>query len=112
MNTKTTLPISEARKKIFKITEEVRKPGVFYTLTDRGRPKAVIMSAEEFESWAETLEVMQEMPNLKKDIEQTKKDIQSGRYKKYKTLDQIVAEYDLSDNSKTKSRKRAKKTSR
>lgn len=41
---------------------------MYYTLTDKGRPKAVVMSAEEFESWAETLEVMRDFPNLDKDI--------------------------------------------
>jgi len=39
MNTKTTLPISEARGKIFKIVDEIQKMGAYYTITDKGRPK-------------------------------------------------------------------------
>ena len=66
MDTKTTLPISEARKKIFKIAEDVQEPSRHYTLTEKGRPKAVIISADEFESWQETLEIMREFPDLKK----------------------------------------------
>lgn len=93
MNTKTTLPISEARKKIFKISDEVQKPGMYYTLTEKGRPKAVIMSAEEFESWQETLEVMREFPDLKKDVEKAERDFKSGAYKKYPTLEEILTEY-------------------
>lgn len=50
MNTKTTVPISEARKNIFSIASEVQNPNVYYTLTERGRPKAVLISAEKFES--------------------------------------------------------------
>lgn len=119
MNAKTTLPISEARKKIFEIAKEVQKPSTYYTLTEKGRPKAVIMSAEEFESWQETLEVMSDFPDLKKDIEETERAIESGEYKTWTTLEEILARegfvvadksiktYDVSRNVKTKSRKRA-----
>jgi len=50
MKNKKTLSISEARKNIFDIAEEVQKPGVFYTLTEKGLPKAVVLSAEQFDS--------------------------------------------------------------
>src|SRR3989344_6964090 len=80
MDTKTTLPISEARKKIFKIAEKVQKPATHYTLTEKGRPKVVLMSAEEFESWQETLEVMRDFPKLEKDIKRAEKEYKRGRY--------------------------------
>ncbi len=91
MDTKTTLSISQARKIIFDIAEEVQKPGVYYTFTEKGRPKAVIMSAQEFESWQETLEVMQEFPDLKKDIEETEKAVKSGEYRNWTTLEELLA---------------------
>lgn len=104
MNSKTTLPISEARKKIFQIAEEVQKPGVHYILTESGRPKAVLMSAEEFESWEETLEVMQEFPDLKKDIEETDSAFKSGEYKNWITLEGLLARegFVLADKSNKK----------
>lgn len=77
MDIKTTLPISEARKNIFKIAERVQKPAVYYTLTEKGRPKVVVLSADEFESWQETIEVMRILPNLEKDIEKA-----VGEYKR------------------------------
>jgi len=80
MDTKTTIPISEARKKIFAIAEEVQKPNKYYTLTEKGRPKAVIMSAEEFESWMETLEVMKDFPDLNKDIREARREFKKGNY--------------------------------
>ena len=103
---------------------EVAKTSSHYTLTDRGRPKAVIMSAEEFESWAETLEVMRDMPDLEKDIEQAEKDLKTGAYKNYSTLDEILEEegyvkvgkkvkkQDVSDKILSKSKKRTKKNYR
>ncbi len=122
MDTKTTLPISEARKKIFEIAEDAQKPGRYYTLTENGRPKAVIMSAEEFESWQETLEVIWEFPNLRKDIEETEKAFKSGEYKKWITLDNLLAKegflvadksskkYAVSSKHQAKRGKRVKKT--
>jgi len=88
MDTKTTLPISEARKKIFKIDEKVQKPSTYYTLTEKGIPKVVVMSAEEFESWRETLEVMRDFPNLEKDVKKAEKDFKKGNYS---TLEKILA---------------------
>ncbi|MDO8626125.1 MAG: type II toxin-antitoxin system Phd/YefM family antitoxin [Candidatus Magasanikbacteria bacterium] len=91
MNTQTTIAISEARRRLFDIADEVQRPGRYYTFTDKGRPKTVMMSATEFESWAETLEVMQDFPDLKKDIDRVSKDIESGAYRDYPTLDEILA---------------------
>jgi len=104
MSNLTTIPITEARKKLFQIAKKVQTPGIFYTLTEKGRPKVVLMSAEEFDSWKETLEVMAEFPDLKKDMEQVEKDIKSGDYKKYPTLEEVMMEhgYMLADKGKRK----------
>jgi antitoxin YefM len=104
MRSKTTIPITEARKRIFDIAEEVQRPGTYYILTDKGRPKAVMMSVEEFESWVETLEVMQDFPDLKKDIKETQKAVKTGEYKKWISLDQLLARegFVLADKSKNK----------
>jgi len=78
MDTKTTLSISGARKKIFKIAEKVQRPATYYTLTEKGRPKIVVLSADEFESWQETFEVMRIFPKLEKDIERAEKEYKKG----------------------------------
>jgi antitoxin YefM len=80
MNIKTILPISEARKKIFDIAKKVQRPNTYYTLTEKGRPKAVVMSAEEFESLQETIEVTRDFPNLEKEIKEAKRDYKKGDY--------------------------------
>lgn len=123
MDTKTTLSISEARKRIFEIATEVQRPHAHYTLTENGRPKVVIMSAEEFESWQETLEVMRELPDLKKDVARVERDIRSGAYKKYATLEEVMARhgfvaagkqnvpYAVGGKTRKKSRERSRKNS-
>jgi len=80
MRTRTTIPISEARKKIFNIANEVQKPDTFYTLTEKGKPKAILISAEEFESWIETLKIVRQFPNIDKDIKEAKDDYKKGSF--------------------------------
>jgi len=96
MNTQTTISTTEARKNIFNITDEVQTLGRYYTLTENGKPKAVVMSAEEFESWVETLEVMREFPDLDKDVAKTDNAIKSGNYKKWATLDDLKKDWGFS----------------
>ena len=110
MDIKTTLSISDARKNIFRISDDVTKTGRYYTLTENGKPKAVIISALEFESWAETLEVMHEIPQLNKDIAETELAFKTGQHKKWITLEKLAADlkYDLSTSTKTKRAKKSK----
>ncbi len=119
MDTKTTLSVSEARKNIFSIIDQVEKLGSVYTLTEKGRPKAVIMSADEFESWVETFEVMKDWPTYKEDIEEIRRDIKSGKYKTYPTLEEVMLEqglvmdkkgkYEISSSVRSKSKKTTRK---
>ena len=104
MNQTTTISITEARKRLFQIAKEVQIPGRSYTLTENGKPKAVIISFEEFDSLKETIDVLTEFPDLKKDMEQVEKDIKSGDYKKYPTLEEVMMEhgYILADKGKRK----------
>lgn len=123
MTNKTTISISEARKRIFEIADAVQNPDTFYILTEKGSPKAVIMSVEEFESWRETLEVIKDYPDLHNDLKETEHDLKTEKYKTYITLDELLAQkgyivadkakkqYGISGAIKTASRKRVKKTS-
>ena len=86
MNIKTTLSISEARKKIFKIAENVQKLSNHYILTYRGKPKIAIISAKEFESWQETLDVMNDFPNLEKDIKKAEKEYEQNDYSTFEDV--------------------------
>lgn len=116
---KNTISISQARSKLFAIAERVQTPGVYFTFTDKGRPKTVIMSADEYESMIETLEVMHDFPDLNKTIAKVDKDINSGAHLQYPTLDDILAKEGYILNNKTNNKhgisatrrtKRAKKS--
>ena len=101
---KNTISISQARSKLFTIAEKVQTPGIYFTFTDKGRPKTVIMSADEYESMIETLEVMRVFPDLGETILKVDKDIKSGAHLQYPTLDDILAKegYILTNKKNTK----------
>lgn len=49
MDSKSYVTLTQARKSIFTIADEVQKSGKHFTLTERGVPRAVIISAQSFE---------------------------------------------------------------
>ncbi len=93
---KTTIPISEARKRIFEIMDEVQAPHKVFTLTSDGKPKAVVMSADEYESLMETIEVERIFPDLDKDIAEVKKAMKTGVWKKWSTLEDLERKWGMS----------------
>jgi antitoxin YefM len=119
MNIKTTLSISEARRKIFDIAEDVQTPNTYYTLTENGRPKAVVISAEEFDSIMETVDVLKEFPDIRSEITQAEKEYKAGQYS---TIEQILEKEGfrliknvsdgISSNRKSISRKTARGSTR
>ncbi len=79
--TQTTLPATEIRKKLFKVLDEIDKTSRRFFITKGGVTKAVIMSADEWESWLETLEVMSDK-KLVRSLRQAEKDFTKGQFYK------------------------------
>ncbi len=73
-----TLPLTEARKDLSKIVDEVSTVHEHITITRQGKPAAVVMSADEFESWQETIEIRDD-PDAMAAIRRGLKDIKAGR---------------------------------
>lgn len=105
MNSNHILSITEARKKIFDITEKVQSPGRYFTLTEKGRAQAVIMSAEEFDSWAETLDVVSEIPHLHALVKEARRDITKGQVT---ALTDIRKKYEVSSSPHKKGRNKSR----
>jgi antitoxin YefM len=73
-----TLPLTEARKDFPNIVDEVSGRHEHVVITKRGKPAAVVMSLEEFESWQETLEIMADRGAMAA-ITRAERDIKAGR---------------------------------
>ena len=53
-----TLPITEAREKLTTLVDRAARLMEKYTITVKGKPKAVIISSEEYDSLQETLDIL------------------------------------------------------
>ncbi len=73
-----TLPISKARQELPTLVEKASKMLNEYIITVNGEPAAVLMSAQEYESWKETNEILADQ-KLMKAIKQGEKEIDDGR---------------------------------
>ena len=73
-----TLPVTEARKKLTGLVDKVAKQLDEYVITVKGKPKAVLMSSDEFESWKETNEILADS-ELVKALKEGEKELIKGR---------------------------------
>ena len=63
------LSLSEAKMKLSELVEAVYSTDEEIVITKNGRPAAVLVSPEEFESWKETIEIASS-PDLMDEIRQ------------------------------------------
>lgn len=70
------MPLSEAKARLSELVADLEKEEGELVITRNGRPTAVLMSADEFESWQETREIMRNralMQEIKRGLDQLKK---------------------------------------
>jgi prevent-host-death family protein len=82
---KMIVPVTEAKRKLLEYAREAGDMGKTITLTRRGKPYVVMMSAEEYESIQETLEILSDTEAMQA-LAQSKEDIQAGRLVDWKDL--------------------------
>ena len=74
----TALSIREARARLADLADQAERRGQRFTITRRGRASVVLMSAEEFESWTETLEILSDQKMVRQ-LRASADDIAAGR---------------------------------
>lgn len=79
------LPITKAREELTTLVENARKKLDEYIITVNGSPAAVLMSAAEYESWKETMEILSD-PQLMKAIRQGEEDFKKGKFITFEKL--------------------------
>jgi prevent-host-death family protein len=52
-----TLPLSEVKMKLSQLIDEISSQDEQITITRNGRPAAILISPDEFESWKETVAI-------------------------------------------------------
>lgn len=79
MSTKT-YSVTEGRARLCEMVHDVEVAYDHYVLTKDGKPKAVLMSYEEYEGLLETLEIQQK-PKMVREILRRVEDIRKGKAK-------------------------------
>lgn len=77
-NIPQTLTVSDARANLYDIINEVSQKLRHFSITHKGQTKAVIIPAEELESWEETLEILSNK-RLYCQILRSQREIQQGK---------------------------------
>ena len=83
------IPLSEVKMKLSQLVEEVSSLDEEITITRNGKPVAIIVSPDEFDSWQETLAIRADadlMAEIRRGLEAIKK-----RRKLY-TLEELFTE--------------------
>jgi prevent-host-death family protein len=80
-----TIPVSEARQNLAELVGRMRKLMDRVIITRNGKPQAVLMGFEEYESWVETLEVMSR-PETVRGIREGLADLKAGRSRSFKEV--------------------------
>ena len=82
-----TLPLSEVKTKLSSLIDEVRDRDEEVTITRNGRPVAVLVSADEFDSWKETISIRADIA-LNQEVRQGLAALKEGDAKLY-TLEEL-----------------------
>lgn len=82
-----TLSLSEVKMKLSELVERVHSTDEEVVITRNGRPAAVLVSAEEFDSWKETIEILSS-PELMDEIRKGLASLRKGS--KIYTLEDLL----------------------
>ena len=81
------IPVTEARKKLLKLVDQIDEEYTPIDLTKRGKVKATIVSPDYLDSLEETIYTLE---HSMKDIKKAEKELAQG---KYVTLDEIIKRF-------------------
>ena len=81
------LSLSEAKIKLSKLVDSVQSMDEEFVITKNGRPAAILVNPDEFESWKETIEIKSDL-DLMKEIKQGLNALK--KKSKLYTLDELV----------------------
>ncbi len=81
-----TMPLSEVKVKLSAIIAGIVKRADEVIITRNGKPVAVLMNADEYDSWRETQEIKRD-PDLMRQIRENEKAYKRGDYKEYNRVE-------------------------
>ena len=84
------LPLSEAKAKLSSLVDAVEATDEEIVITRNGRPAAILVSPDEYESWNETIAIRSD-PRMMREIKAGLRALKRGNTKLY-TLEEFLRE--------------------
>ena len=81
----TTLTVTEAKAHFLDLIRQSDKRLERFVITKHGKPAAVVMNADEFHGWLETLEILSDKKALA-EIRKAKKELEHGKTESFKEV--------------------------
>jgi len=72
-----TLTVTEAKAHLLELIRKADRTMQHFIISKNGKPKAILMSIDEYESWLETIEVLSDKDALE-DIREARKELSGG----------------------------------
>jgi len=85
-----TLPLAEAKARLSKLVDAVASRGEQITITRHGRPVAMLVPADEIESWRATVEILRD-PGFMQEIRRGLRGLEEDRALTEAELDDFLA---------------------
>lgn len=73
-----SIKASEAKKRLLELIRDADESFERYCITRNGEPKAVLLSADDYEGWLETLEILSDKDAVA-EIKQARKELKAGK---------------------------------
>lgn len=84
----TTIPLAEARAQLSRLVDEAVRTHERIEVTRKGRRAAVILSADDYDSIMETLDILSD-PELMREIREAEAEMDAGEFS---TLEEVTAD--------------------
>lgn len=78
----TVLTVTEAKTRFLQVVRDSAEKLKRFIITKEGHPAAVVMNADEFEGWLETMEILSDKRVLK-EIRKSRRELQRGKTKSF-----------------------------
>ncbi len=79
------LPVTEARGRLPRLVKDGTRLFNRYILTAHGKPRAVLLSYDEYEGWLETLEIIQD-PVWRRALAEAEREYRAGKFLSYEEV--------------------------
>ncbi len=81
----TMLTVTEAKAHFLELIRDSSRRSERFLITKSGKPAVVMMNADEFEGWLETLEIMSDKKGLN-ELRKAKAELKQGRFKTFEEV--------------------------